>query len=166
MDARLGRLALAVLAGGALWVLAAASSPAPANAAITIFTAASPGEPVATLTRFTCSFRRIADNSGQTALRIRSAPSAGYRLSATLPFRRYGEEGDIPYGPLPGGNTPFVALSGPQGLAANVDGGPPGLPNAGRYKVNRRSFGIGVIAIGGGGGKYAFGGGGTCPRRR
>lgn len=159
---RLDRLALAVLAGATLWLLAAAWSPAPAQAVITIFTADNPGEPAGTLTRFSCRYLvdRVGANKGTKYLSLLSAPSGGFRLGARLPYTAFGRNEDIQYGDVPGRLPPFVSISGPAGRSSNYEPGPPGLPLAGSYIVARTRFSIGVIKIG----NYAFAGGGSCPK--
>lgn len=159
---RLDRLALAVLAGTMLWLLAAAWSPAPAQAVITIFTSDNPGEPAGTLTRFKCRFLvdRFGANKGTKFLSVTSVPSGGFSLGARLPYTAFGKDEDIPYGSGGAGLPPFVRIKGPAGAASNFEAGPPGLPLAGSYIVARTRFSIGVIKIG----NYAFAGGGSCPK--
>jgi hypothetical protein len=158
---RSGRLLSAVVAAAALWVAAAAWSPAPAKAVITVFTSANPGEPAGTMTRFTCRYLvdRFGANKGTKYLSA-TARGGGFSLGLRLPYTRFGASEDIPYGRGGSGLPPFLNMRGPAGAASNFDGGPPGQRLAGSYIVARGRFSVGVIAIG----DYAFAGGGTCPK--
>jgi hypothetical protein len=154
---------MTLLVGAALWVLAAAWTPASANAVITVFTSANPGDPAGAMTRFTCRYLvdRYGENKGTKFLRV-TARGGGFSMGARLPYTRFGKPEQIPYGTGGRGLPPYVSIRGPAGSASNTQGGPPGLVNAGGYTVGRTRFGIGVIAIG----DYAFSGAGTCPRAR
>jgi hypothetical protein len=148
----------------ALSLAAAVWSPASANAVITVFTSANPGEPAGTLTSTTCRYvvvpvTRFGIPKGTRYL-SGIARGGAFSLGFRLPYTRLGATRNIQYGRGGPGLPPYLNIKGPAGAASNIAGGPPGLTTAGSYIVAAGRFSVGVIAIG----NYAFAGGLTCPR--